>query len=196
MTHPFTIIVSGSFRLNLRRVRSLQFSSMVIEPMLLIIVPTCNRYILQSYWAFTISSCHVLFIFQRVPFPHPHGFRGLFSCGTHAWCNLLTTLVYQRVKSFTNRCNFFLYFSEAFDRVSHKRLAPKLASLNLEKLVFTRIKRFLSHRLQYTTVNTYESGLTNITSEVPFLCRFFFTCSLIIFQTESLLALDCSRMIV
>lgn len=79
---------------------------------------------------------------------------------------MLHVLMYVHVKSFMSRRSF-LDFLKPLDRVPHKRLIAKLASLKRDKQVFKVIESFLSNRLRYTAINTHESALRNVTSWVP-----------------------------
>lgn len=61
----------------------------------------------------------------------------------------------------------YIYFSEAFDEVPHRRLLQKLTQLRIHNSVITWMKKFPSDRARYTVVNESRSPLSHVTSGVP-----------------------------
>ena len=61
----------------------------------------------------------------------------------------------------------YLDFKKAFDQVSHKRLAVKLASYGITSKLLKWISCLLSNRLQWVKVGTSCSNKCNVTSGIP-----------------------------
>ena len=58
-------------------------------------------------------------------------------------------------------------FSAAFDRVNHRGILYKLASVGIGGSVLSLLTQFLSNRLQYVLVDSCRSKLVNVVSGVP-----------------------------
>ena len=94
-----------------------------------------------------------------------HGFRSGHSCETQ----LLMTIHYlaQNLNNQKQTDVILLDFTKAFDKVSHKRLCPKLAHYGIRGALLTWINDFLTGRTQRVTVNGCISDDTRVTSGVP-----------------------------
>ena len=94
-----------------------------------------------------------------------HGFRRGFSCETqlvltaHDWASVLNKR--GQVDA------ILLDFSKAFDMVSHPKPLLKLHSYGIQGKTLEWIKAFLSHRLQFVSVNGSHSDTVSVTSGVP-----------------------------
>lgn len=98
-------------------------------------------------------------------FKYQHGFRKRYSCDTQ-----LAGFIDDLQSSMDAGIQvdaIFLDYSKAFDRVPHHRLLTKLARYNIHPLVLAWIKDFLSCRMQFTSVNNFNSSCGQVTSGVP-----------------------------
>lgn len=64
----------------------------------------------------------------------------------------------------TQTDSIFLGFSKSFDRVPYSHLISKLSSLNIDSLVLSWIRKFLSFRPQFSVSGDYQSDVTEVTS--------------------------------
>uniref|UniRef100_A0A131Y531 Putative tick transposon n=1 Tax=Ixodes ricinus TaxID=34613 RepID=A0A131Y531_IXORI len=108
---------------------------------------------------------NLLYFYNTIFFDHQHGFRRGFSRETQL--SLFTHEIHANFESHHRTDAIFLYFSKAFDRVPHLRLLTKLSALKINDSVISWIHNFLSSRVQFSVVNSHESGLCNVTSGVP-----------------------------
>lgn len=96
---------------------------------------------------------------------YQHGFRKGLSCETQ-----LAGLTYDITSSLDTGSQVdavFLDFAKAFDRVPHHRLFLKLSQLNLDPLVLSWIRNFLSCRTQFVSANGTSSSELPVSSGIP-----------------------------